>query len=107
MSSGALTGRRRRLKCICTGNLVDIAQRVVSIGKKGAGDQSIMFGYACRETPELMPAPIYYAHRTLKIWHVNPTGKFVIDELRHRSRGQLEFRHCWRPDQLGKIILAT
>jgi hypothetical protein len=58
-----------------------------------------MFGYACRETPELMPAPIYYAHPILKIWHVNPTGKFVIGELRRRSRGQLEFRHCWRPDR--------
>ena len=53
----------------------DIAQGVDAAGNKdeGAGDQGIMFGYACRETPEFMPAPLYYAHKILR----------TISEARH------------------------
>jgi S-adenosylmethionine synthetase len=55
----------------------DIAQGVDSAGNKdeGAGDQGLMFGYACTETPSLMPAPLHYAHLILR----------RINELRHND----------------------
>ena len=81
----------------------DIAQGVDAAGNKdeGAGDQGIMFGYACRETPELMPAPIYYAHKILReISQARHAG--VEKTLGPDAKSQVTVRY-----QNGKPVEAT
>jgi len=87
----------------------DIAQGVDAAGNKdeGAGDQGIMFGYACRETPELMPAPIYYAHKVLQLM-AEARHAGTAPELQPDSKSQVtvEYRNG-KPVRAPAIVVST
>jgi S-adenosylmethionine synthetase len=87
----------------------DIAQGVDSAGNKdeGAGDQGIMFGYACRETPELMPAPIYYAHLILKGMSQARRSR-ETEALGPDAKSQVTIRYeNGKPVEATQIVVST
>ncbi len=75
--------------------------------EEGAGDQGIMFGYACRETPELMPAPIHYAHKVLKrLAEARKSG--AEPTLRPDAKSQISLRYeNGVPVAATSIVLST
>jgi len=86
----------------------DIAQGVDAAGNKdeGAGDQGIMFGYAVRETPDLMPAPLYYSHKILEnLAHARHTGK--EKGLGPDAKSQVTVRYVdGKPVEATQIVLS-
>ena len=86
-----------------------IAQGVDASGNKdeGAGDQGIMFGYAVRETPELMPAPIHYAHAILKrLAEARKSG--AEPTLRPDAKSQISLRYeDGKPVEVTSVVLST
>ncbi len=89
----------------------DIAQGVdrAEEDDEGAGDQGIMFGYACRDTPELMPAPIYYSHRILQVLAAaRRAGEGTAAKLGPDSKSQVTVRYeDGRPVGVTQIVLST
>jgi S-adenosylmethionine synthetase len=81
----------------------DIAQ---GVDTGGAGDQGMMFGYACDETPELMPAPIQYAHAVTK--QLAKVRKGGLDFLRPDGKSQVsvEYREG-RPYRIDTVVVST
>ncbi|MCC5991428.1 MAG: methionine adenosyltransferase [Rhodobacteraceae bacterium] len=77
------------------------------VDRDGAGDQGIMFGYAVDETPELMPAPIQYAHKILRrLAEVRKSGAEPM--LRPDAKSQLSVRYeDGRPVEVTSIVLST
>jgi S-adenosylmethionine synthetase len=86
-----------------------IAQGVDASGNKdeGAGDQGIMFGYACRETPELMPAPLCYSHKILKLMaDARKSGRAAM--LGPDAKSQVTLRYVdGRPVEVTQIVVST
>jgi len=92
----------------------DIAQGVdarkakgKATAEQGAGDQGLMFGYACNETPELMPAPIMYAHRLVRaLTKARKTGK--IKWLRPDAKSQVSVEYeGHRVLRIAAVVVST
>ena len=87
----------------------DIAMGVDSKGNKdeGAGDQGIMFGYACNETETLMPAPIYYSHKILELMAAD-RKKGVVDKLEPDSKSQITMMYeNGMPVKVASVVIST
>ncbi len=91
----------------------DIAQGVDSssdrLGEEGAGDQGIMFGYACKETPDLMPAPIYYSHKILELLaSARKKGEGEVAKLGPDAKSQVTVRYeDGEPVEATQIVVST
>jgi len=87
----------------------DIAMGVDSSGNKdeGAGDQGIMFGYACNETEELMPAPIHYSHKILRLMAEDrKSGK--LKNIEPDSKSQVTFEYVnGKPVKVKSVVISS
>ena len=87
----------------------DIAMGVDSSGNKdeGAGDQGIMFGYACNETDLLMPAPIHYSHKILRLM-AEDRKSGNLDNIEPDSKSQVTFEYIdGKPTKVKSIVISS
>lgn len=98
-----------KVEVLLHGQSAHIAQGVDAAGNKdeGAGDQGIMFGYACRETPDLMPAPIYYAHKILeRLAKARKSGDAAVLGPDSKSQVTLAYENGM-PVRATSIVVST
>ena len=96
------------VRVLFNGQSADISQGVDRAdGELGAGDQGLMFGFACDETPELMPAPIVYAHRLVQRQaELRKSG--ALPWLQPDAKSQVTFRYVnGRPTTVEAVVLST
>ncbi len=103
--------RNAAVECHLHAQSPEIAMGVDAAGNKdeGAGDQGIMFGYACTETPELMPAPLYYAHLILRrISEMRRAGDPAVRGLLPDAKSQVTLRYVdGRPVAATSVVVST
>jgi S-adenosylmethionine synthetase len=76
--------------------------------EQGAGDQGIMFGYAANETPELMPAPIMFAHRIMiELARVRHSGEVAWLRPDSKSQVAVEYGENGKPARILNVVLST
>jgi S-adenosylmethionine synthetase len=101
--------RKAEIDCYVHSQSADIARGVDAAGNKdeGAGDQGIMFGFACRETEGYMPAPIYYAHRILEAMSkLRHSGE--VPELGPDAKSQVTLLYRdGKPVRTTSIVVST
>jgi S-adenosylmethionine synthetase len=75
--------------------------------EQGAGDQGLMFGFACNETPELMPTPVMFAHRLgRELTKIRKSGK--VDWLRPDAKSQVSIRYeDGKPTEVVNVVIST
>ena len=98
-----------KIECHLHSQSADIAMGVDSSGNKdeGAGDQGIMFGYACNETDVLMPAPIHYSHKILRLMAEDrKSGKLKNIEPDSKSQITIEYKDG-KPANVKSVVIST